>query len=127
MLRYLASTVDMGITYGAGASGLMGWVDADCAGDPAARKSRTGFVFVLHGGAVDWGSRLQDVTATSTAESKYMAGSTAAKEGVWLRRMCSDVEVATEGAVHLLGDNQTALAMAAHNAVAAHNADSPQD
>lgn len=116
MLRCLAGTVEMGITFGQGDSGLMGWVDADYAGDQATCKSRTGFVFMLHEGAVSWGSKLQEVTATSAAESEYIAGSTAAKEAVWQRRVCTDLGVVTDGPVQLLGDIQAALAMAAHNA-----------
>lgn len=116
VLRYLSGTQEMGITYGQGSTGLEGWVDADYAGDEAQRKSRTGFVFLLHGGAVSWGSKLQEVTATSTAEAEYIAGASAAKEGIWLKRMCHDLGVGGQGPVQLFGDNQAALAMAAHNA-----------
>lgn len=56
VLRYLQGSREYGIIYG-GQSDLEGWVDADFAGDPATRKSTTGFQFTLHGGAILWRSR----------------------------------------------------------------------
>lgn len=51
VLQYLKGTSGMGITYGRAAR-LDGWVDSNFAGDVETRKSRTGFVFMLHGGAM---------------------------------------------------------------------------
>ena len=65
---------------------------------------------------MSWGSKLQEVTATSTAEAEYIAGASAAKEGIWLRRVCQELGVTDVGPVQLFGDNQAALAMASHNA-----------
>ena len=111
----MAGTRDMGITYGGmvpGLPGLMGWTDADYAACKDTRKSRSGFVYLLNGGAISWGAKQQPVVATSTAESEYVAAFTAAQEGVWLRRMCAELGLTLEGPLQLLGDNQAALAMA---------------
>ncbi len=52
VLNYLGSTKDMGVVYGTSSEEeLVGYVDADFAGDLDTRNSTTGFVF-LYGGAV---------------------------------------------------------------------------
>ncbi|KAJ9530089.1 hypothetical protein QJQ45_023364, partial [Haematococcus lacustris] len=51
VLRYVADTAAMGLMYGASA-GLVGFCDADFACDTDTRRSTTGHVFMLHGGAV---------------------------------------------------------------------------
>jgi hypothetical protein len=59
VVRYLASTSDYGIIYSPdGTSSLVGYCDADYAGDLDTRRSTTGYVFTLHGGAISWNSGL---------------------------------------------------------------------
>ena len=48
-------------------------------------------VFFLGGSAISWASKLQKTTATSSAESEYVAVSYAAHECVHLRRLVSDL------------------------------------
>jgi hypothetical protein len=69
---YLAATVTCGLTYGSGGPELRAYCDADYAGDIDLRRSTTGYVFVMHGGAVSWSSRLQATVAASTVEAEYM-------------------------------------------------------
>ncbi|GJW45260.1 retrotransposon protein, putative, ty1-copia subclass [Tanacetum coccineum] len=45
-------------------------------------KSQTGYVFILNGGAVDWKSSKQSITAMSATEAEYIAASEAAMEVV---------------------------------------------
>nr|BAG74297.1 polyprotein [Neopyropia yezoensis] len=110
VLRYLRGTRNMGITYGKEAN-LEGWVDSDFAGDTQSRKSTTGFVVTLHGGAISWRSRMQRLVATSTAIAEYVAAAEAVKDSLWLRRLAGDLgEYA--GPVTLKEDNQACIAMA---------------
>eukprot|EP00253_Pinus_taeda_P003076 PITA_03076 len=65
--------------------------EADWAGDLDQRRSTSGYVFNLFGGAVSWMSKKQYVVALSTTEVEYMATTHASKEAVWLRRLCSSM------------------------------------
>jgi hypothetical protein len=57
LLRYLRSTKDVFIRYGPEDPDLIRYSDADYANDKSDRKSTTGNVFILAGGAVLWLSR----------------------------------------------------------------------
>jgi hypothetical protein len=48
------------------------WQDSSFA-DGDNMRSRTGFVAMMCGGTVAWGSRLQSTVALSTVEAEYMA------------------------------------------------------
>ncbi|KAJ9515788.1 hypothetical protein QJQ45_008691 [Haematococcus lacustris] len=115
VLRYVADTAAMGLMYGASA-GLVGFCDADFAGDTDTRSSTTGHVFMLHGGAVSWSSRRQPTVAASTTESEYMACSAAGKEGLWLRGVLADLSLglAVVQPVTIMCDNEAALTLVKH-------------
>eukprot|EP00253_Pinus_taeda_P029824 PITA_29824 len=76
--RYFCGTSDYGLCY-QGRAGLdrvldiHGFVDADWAGDLDQRRSTSGYMFNLFGGAVSWMSKKQSVAALSTTEAEYMA------------------------------------------------------
>eukprot|EP00253_Pinus_taeda_P016694 PITA_16694 len=90
-LMYLRGTSDYGLCY-QGRPGLdrvldiHGFVDVDWARDLDQRRSTSGYVFNLFGGAVSWMSKKQSVVALSTTEAEYMAATHASKEAVWLQR-----------------------------------------
>jgi len=107
IMRYLRGTVDWGLRFGAVAP-LLGYCDADFAGDLDTRRSTSGYAFTLHGGAVSWGSKVQPTVAASTMEAEYMAAAVAAKEAVWLRRLLGELKEQTPP-VHMRCDNQSAL------------------
>lgn len=117
VLRYLAGTPSVGITYSSGSGGgdLVGWCDADFAGDLDTRKSTTGYVFTISGGAVSWSSKRQPTVATSTVEAEYMAASAAAREALWLKKLVAELGQPV-AAVPICCDNQGALSLL-HNPV----------
>lgn len=110
VLVYLGSTKDMGVVFGgASSSGLHGFVDADYAGCLDTRRSTTGYVFLLNGGAVSWCSRKQQSVASSTVESEYMAFHAASKEAVWLALLVKELGEGNKP-VLILCDNQGCIA-----------------
>jgi hypothetical protein len=108
VLRYLAGTTSYGITFGKG-SGLLGYCDADYAGDLDTRRSTTGYVFTLHGGAICWTSKRQPTVAVSTTEAEYMAAANAVKEGLWLRILMRDLQLEGADNILIMADNQSAI------------------
>ncbi|KAG8488981.1 hypothetical protein CXB51_017075 [Gossypium anomalum] len=52
---------------------VIGYVDADFAGDLNRRRSLTGYVFTIRGCAISWKATLQTTVALSTTKAKYMA------------------------------------------------------
>jgi hypothetical protein len=110
VLRYLAGTAGYGIEFGGGDAGLVAYSDADYAGEMDSRKSTTGYLFTLHGGAISWSSRLQQTVAVSTVEAEYMAAAGAIKEGLWLRKLLPELGVSTQK-VHICFDNQGAISL----------------
>ena len=78
ILRYLKGTAYLGLSYKKCADGnLIGYSDADWAGDVDDRHSTSGNVFLLAKGAVSWLSKKQATVALSTAEAEYVALSAA--------------------------------------------------
>jgi hypothetical protein len=69
LLRYLVGTTSYGIMYGS-KEGLEAYCDSDHAGDVDSRRSTTGYVYMLHGGAISWSSKLQPTVAASTTEAE---------------------------------------------------------
>ena len=90
---------------------IRGFVDVDWAGDLDQRRSTSGYVFNLFGGAVSWMSKKQSVVALSTTEAKYMAATHASKEAVWLQRLCSSMGL-VQGAIRIECDSQSAIFLA---------------
>ena len=66
-------------------------MDSDWAGDIDRRRSTSGYVFTMFGGAISWMSKRQPVVALSTTEAKYMVATHAFKEAIWLKRLGLDV------------------------------------
>ncbi len=111
ILRYLAGTQSRCICYGESDLKLQGYCDADMAGDLDTRKSTSGYVFAIAGGAVSWCSRLQKIVALSTTEAEYISATEASKEAIWLGRLV--IELGMPDSTPVLGcDSQSAVYLA---------------
>ena len=110
VLRYLKGTMDMGITYFPSEDiTLIGYTDADYAGDKISRKSTTGTVFLVNGKPVSWCSQKQPCVSLSSTESEYMAVSSGGREAVWLRSLLKELNFPQLCATPILVDNQSAI------------------
>ena len=113
VLRYLSGTINQGIIFRRSESAsIVGYSDADWAGDRQDRKSTSGYLFQIAGGPISWRSKKQDTVALSTAEAEYVALSFASQETIWLRRLTSELNSPPDGPTTILEDNQSAIAMA---------------
>ena len=112
ILKYLRRTREHVLVYGKEDLILKGYTDSDFQADKDSRKSTSGSVFTLCGGAIVWRSIKQSCIADSTMEAEYVAACEAAKEGVWLRKFLTDLEVVPDmdKPITLFCDNSGAVA-----------------
>ena len=54
------------------------------------RRSHSGYVLMLSGGAISWKSRRQDNVSLSTSETEYVAASQCGQDVLYLREMLSE-------------------------------------
>ena len=93
VMRYLCHTRSIGIEHnGSTQPNLHGYSDSDWAEDRETRRSTSGNVFLVAGGAVSWESKRQVTVTTTSTEAEFMAAAFAAKETVWLRQLLRDLE-----------------------------------
>eukprot|EP00873_Tetraselmis_striata_P018760 jgi/Tetstr1/439024/TSEL_027516.t1 len=122
VLRYLKGTPGMGITYGAtepGGARLVVYSDSDWAADTSNRRSQSGDISMLNGGAIGWNSKQQETTALSTTEAEYVALSRAAQNTVHFRQLLQDIHQQQQGPTIVYEDNQGAVKLA-NNPMASH-------
>eukprot|EP00731_Ephydatia_muelleri_P018948 Em0011g988a len=113
ILRYLKGTINLGLKFEKTAdSSIIGFSDADWAGDLDNRHSTSGNLFVMSGGAISWLSKKQPVVALSTTEAEYVALGAATQEVVWLRRLLSDIKASPKMPTIISEDNQGTIAIA---------------
>jgi hypothetical protein len=123
ILRYLQGTRDYVLVYGQDAQGLevcearlLGYSDADYAGDAKDRHSTTGHLFLLNKGPISWTLVKQRCMATSTTESEYIALAEAGKQSQWLWALLRELQceelLGDSLAVPLLSDNQPCITIA---------------
>ena len=113
ILRYVKGTLGYGIMYKTGRDcKLVGYCDADYAGDHDTRRSTTGYVFMLGSGAISWCSKRQPTVSLSTTEAEYRAAAMAAQESTWLIQLLKDLHQPIQYAIPLYCDNQSAIRLA---------------
>ena len=85
IMRYLKRTLEVGLVYseeGKNGHTLIGYVNADFAGDLDKRRSQIWYSFTLEGCTVSWKTTLQNVVALSTIEAEYTVAAEAFKEAI---------------------------------------------
>ena len=91
---------------------LIGYSDADWRENQDNRRSTTGFVFLMAGGAVTWTSHMQKTVARSSTEAKYMALSEACSEITWLTSLQREIGYNNIPPTPLISDNQGGIFLA---------------
>lgn len=74
ILRYIKGTIDYELVYKQeNEATLIGFADADWAGDVSDRKPISGFLFQVFGNTVCWNTKKQTTVAISSTEAEYVA------------------------------------------------------
>ena len=84
--------------------------DADWASDSTDRKSVSGYVITIAGGAVSWSSKKQPTVALSTAEAEYID----AKQALWQRSLFKELDFDIPTTSTIFTDNQAAISISHH-------------
>lgn len=70
IIKYLKRTRDYMLVFHSGDLAPVGYIDLDFQSDRDSRKSTSGYVFTLGGGAISWRSIKQSCVADSTMEAR---------------------------------------------------------
>ncbi|XP_040374638.1 secreted RxLR effector protein 161-like [Rosa chinensis] len=89
ILRYLQRTKDHLLVYRRVKElEVVGYCDPDFSSHfPSSKKSTSGYVFTLAGGAIAWRSVKQTLIVTSTMQADFIAIYEAVCEGLWLKKI----------------------------------------
>ena len=109
IIKYVSGTIDFGIWYSFDTNpSLVGFCDADWAGNAEDRKSTSGGCFFLGNNLVSWFSKKQNSISLSTAEAEYIAAGSSCTQLIWMKQMLEDYGV-TQGVLTLYCDNTSAI------------------
>ena len=86
------------------------YVDADLAGDVDTMRSTTGFAIMMHGGIVNWLSKLQPTVALSTPEAETNAATELAKQVCHLRMFLRELGLEQKYPTVVHEDNNATIA-----------------
>ena len=112
ILRYLAHTPTLGLWYPKGSEfDLVGFSDADYAGDKVDRKSTSGTCHFLGRSLVCWSSKKQNCVSLSTAESEYIAAGSCCAQLLWMKQTLKDYGIHLKQ-VPLYCDNESTIKIA---------------
>ena len=75
------------------------------------RHAISGYAFILHGGAVSWSTKRQEIISLSTTKSEYVGVTNATKEALWLCSLLSQLFATDFEPTTLFSDNQSAIAL----------------
>ena len=86
--------------------------DSDWGGDTTHRRSMTGFIIKLAGGAIYYKSKYQPTIALSSTEAEFVAATEAGKAILYIRTILEELNISQKDATILHVDNNGALNMA---------------
>ncbi|KAK2361452.1 secreted RxLR effector protein [Trifolium repens] len=115
IFRYIKGTMDFGLFFPVGTNSdgsvLIGYSDSDWCGDITDRKSTSGYIFKFNGAAISWCTKKQEVTALSSCEAEYIAGTFAACQTLWLDSVMRELKCEAVKPLTLMIDNKSAISL----------------
>jgi hypothetical protein len=118
VMRYLQGTKDYGLTFRhTDHLEVVGYSDSDFTGCVDSRKSISGYIFLLAGGAISWRSNKQTIVATSTMEAKFIECYEATTQALWLRNFVGGLKIVNSIArpIKIFCDNRVAIFFSKNN------------
>jgi hypothetical protein len=117
ILRYLKNAPGRGLLFSKSSElEVMGYTNADWAGDQTNRRSTSGYFTFVGGNLVTWRSKKQKVVARSSAEAEYRGMAHGVCELLWIRNVLKDLRIKYREPMDLHCDNKAAIEIA-HNPV----------
>ncbi|CAI7869810.1 unnamed protein product, partial [Closterium sp. NIES-53] len=112
VLRYLCSTLGMGLVLGGRRPVVLtGHADASWADDQATLRSSQGYTFSLGSGSVSWRSTRSSSVLSCSCEAEIYSGAMAAQELRWLTYLLSDLGEQPLSPPVLYVDNKAMMAL----------------
>jgi hypothetical protein len=94
VLQYLQRTKHHMLTYRRSERlEIVGYTNSDFVGCQDSKKSTTGYIFMLAGGAVSWKSSKQSLIATSTMKAEFISCYQACNQAIWLRNFVTGLRI----------------------------------
>lgn len=108
IFRYLNGTMNLKLHYGGTKDTITGYSDSDWAGDLDKRRSTSGFVFTMSGGAISWNSKRQATVTLSSTEAELISAVICIQEAIWLRSLNKEIFDMNDG-IKIYLDNKGAI------------------
>lgn len=94
ILRYIKGTLNLSLLYNCtGNDEVIGFSDADWAGDIKDRRSTSGYIIKVFNCVVSWCSRKQNSVALSSAEAEYIALVCTISEAICVKNLLLDFDI----------------------------------
>src|SRR3954463_9010233 len=111
ILRYLKGTTNIGLVYRRSKEyNLVGYCDADYAGDRIERKSTSGSCQFLGSHLISWYSKKQATIALSTTEVEYVVAVGCSTQMLWMKSQLEDYQI-YESNIPIFCDNTSAICL----------------
>ncbi|GMI63787.1 hypothetical protein HRI_000048000 [Hibiscus trionum] len=96
---------------------VVGYSNYDFAGCQDSRKSTSGYIYLLVGGAISWKSAKQTLVASSTMAAEFVACYEVSNHGIWLQNFVIGLHILEniERSLKLFCDNKSAVLYSNNN------------
>lgn len=117
IFRYLRGTINLKLQFKKNPNKRLvsAYCDSDWGSEIDERKSRSGFVILMAGGAVSWLSKKQSIVALSSTEAEYISLSSTVRELIWIAQLLKEITGLKLCAL-IQCDNQSAIDLASSKA-----------
>ncbi|KAH9782842.1 hypothetical protein KPL71_009093 [Citrus sinensis] len=118
VMRYLQRTKAYMLTYRRSDQlEIIGYSDSNFAGCQDSRRSTSGYIYLLAGGAISWRSAKQTLVASSTMAAEFVACYEASNQGIWLRNFVTGLRIleGVERPLKIFCDNKSAVLYSNNN------------